>query len=522
MKKNPEWLDDAIFYEIYLPSFCDSDGDGIGDIKGAVSKLDYIRDSGFTAIWLNPWFASGFKDGGYDITDFYSVDPRFGTNEDAKLFCSECHKRGIRVLLDLVVGHTSIDHPWFVESCKNEKNQYSDLFIWSPQLYWRGDPADPRDYYVSGWSSKGAYKANFFAVQPALNFGYNEVRFPWEMPWDSEIPRQNRELMKNIMRYWLDFGCDGFRVDTACCVIKRDPEYKRTMEFWREVRSMLEKEYPDAVLVSEWFEPQYSLNCGFHVDFANSGSLFRNDNWLSLESFSENVIMSSENAAGLPEWLSGYLGDLQATKLNGRMAFCSGNHDRWRMRHYFGMESMVVNMALIMTMPGIPFIYYGDEIGMRYLPGLSTEGSGSRGGSRTPMQWNKSENYGFSTAEPGKLYLPVDAADDAPVVSEALAGKNKVYSELCRLIRLRRSDAAFHPDAGLEILNGAANGFPLVYRRKNGKDSCVILLNPCRDEKIISLPLTPEKVLWNYNAVKFADSNIIMPPVSAAVVKENK
>ena len=522
MKNNPKWLDDAVFYEIYLPSFCDSNGDGIGDIKGAISKLDYIRDSGFSAIWLNPWFASGFRDGGYDITDFYSVDPRYGTNEDAKLFCRECHQRGIKVILDLVIGHTSIDHPWFVESCKNEKNRYSDLFIWSPQLYWRGDPADPGDYYVSGWSSKGAYKANFFAVQPAFNFGYNEVRFPWEMSWDSEIPRKNRELMKNIMRYWLDFGCDGFRVDTACCVIKRDPEYKRTREFWREVREMLEKEYPEAILVSEWFEPQYALDCGFHIDFANSGKLFRNDDWLSLENSSDPVIMADQEASGLPEWLSVYLDDLQKTNQKGYMAFCSGNHDRWRMRHYFGMDNMVVNMALIMTMPGIPFIYYGDEIGMRYLPGLSTEGSGSRGGSRSPMQWDNSVNHGFSKAAPEKLYLPTDTADDAPVVSDALAGENRVYTEVCKLTGLRKNHAALHPAAGLEFLHGTAGRFPLVYRRKNGKDSCIIFLNPCKDEKVLSLQVADENVLWNYNGVVWADGKVIMPPVSAAIVSENK
>ena len=243
----PSWLNNAIFYEIYPQSFCDSNGDGIGDINGMISKLDYIVDSGFNAIWLNPWFKSeNFRDAGYDITDFYRVDPRYGSNEDAARFCAECHKRGVKVLLDLVIGHTAIEHPWFAESCKLEKNEYTDLFIWSPQVNWRGAPDEPGDYYVSGWSPRGAFKANFFAVQPAFNFGYNEIRYRWEMPCDAEIPRRNREVFKDIMRFWLDLGCDGFRVDMAHSVVKRDPEYRKSIEFWQDMRAMFDREYPEA------------------------------------------------------------------------------------------------------------------------------------------------------------------------------------------------------------------------------------------------------------------------------------
>ena len=225
--------------------------------------------------------------------------------------------------------------------------------------------------------------------------------------------------------------------------------------------------------------------------------------------------MKGEDSSLLSKWLSAYSENLQTTKNHGRMAFCTGNHDRWRMRHYFEMENMVLNMALIMTMPGVPFIYYGDEIGMRYQPGVSTEGSGSRGGSRTPMQWDKSVNFGFSAAEAEKLYLPVDKSVDAPVVSEASEGKNPVYTEFRKLIDIRRKISALHPDAEFEVVQ---DKFPLIYRRINKSESCLVLINPCKEKKEISLKDFAGEILWNYHDVTFSNDKIVMPPVSAAIV----
>ena len=517
----PSWLNQAVFYEVYPQSFSDSDGDGIGDIPGMMQRLPYIAECGFNAIWLNPWFSSSFRDAGYDITDYYRVAPRYGTNDDAGNFLNECHRLGIKVVLDLVIGHVSIDHPWFEESCKLEHNRCSDLFIWSPVVSWRGAPDEEDDYYISGWSSRGAFKANFFAVQPAFNFGFNKTRFDWEMPYDSEIPMKNREVVRKIMRFWLDMGCDGFRVDMAHSMIKRDPGYEKTMEFWQDIREMFDREYPEAVLISEWFHPQYSLAGGFHMDFTNCANLFRNESWMACRRRNEPVIMSPKYSGGLAKWLGDYREMLDKVDGRGLTGFYSGNHDRWRMSYYASPESMIVNMAMIFTMPGCPFLYYGDELGMRYIPGVQTEGSGSRGGSRTPMQWDRSPNLGFSSAEPGRLYLPVDPAPDAPVVSEALAGRNPIFNAVKELILLHKSHPAFAADGKFDLLHGETDTFPLVYMRspKDGDGKLIAALNPTEQSVECPLPAGNYKPVWSYRFAKgeLGGEHISMPPVSVMI-----
>lgn len=471
-----KWLNDAVFYEIYPQSFLDTNGDGIGDIPGIIARLDYISGTGFNAIWLNPWFESPFRDAEYDISDFYSVAKRYGTNEDARRLFAEAHKRGIHVILDLVICHTAPEHPWFTASCRLERNERSDLFIWSPMLSYRGDRTEPDDYYISGWSPKGSYKASFFAVQPAVNYGFGKVRHPWEMPYSHPQCRKNRALMLEVMRFWLRMGCDGFRVDMAGSVVKRDPEQKYTQKFWRETRKEIEAEFPEAVLVSEWFNPARSIPAGFHVDFYGSSS-FRNDNWMTHENKGK-IPFTDHYAGGLGKWIQ----DLEKTRAaigkKGFPGLFSGNHDVWRMRHYSSLQAMAVNMALLLTLPGCPFIYYGDEIGMKYLPGVSAEGSDSRGGSRTPMQWNRTGNLGFSTADPQKLYLPVDSSDDAPTVEEALAGKNPLYTAIKQLLALRKAHKALQAQGEFRIEHGRAGRFPLAYERSCGKERLWVVLNP--------------------------------------------
>ena len=513
----PAWLNSAVFYEIYPQSFCDSNGDGIGDIPGMISKLQYVADCGFNAIWLNPWFKSAFRDGGYDITDFYSVDERYGSNEDARFFMERCHELGIKVVLDLVVGHTSIDHPWFRESCKLEKNEYSDLYIWCPNVSWRGAEDEPDDYYVSGWSPRGSFKANFFAVQPALNFGYNVVKYDWEMPCDSEIPRRNREVVKNIMRFWLNMGCDGFRVDMARSMIKRDPEYKKTIEFWREMRNMFDNEYPDAVLISEWFNPKYSLEGGFHLDFVNCGTLFRNDDWMSNRFNPRPIVMRPDYEGGLADFLNEYMTLRHQTNGKGYIGFFSGNHDRWRMRHFVPLDSMAVNMAMLFTMPGCPFLYYGDELGMRYIPNVQVEGSGTRGGSRTPMQWKHGKNLGFSDAPAQKLYLPVDSSSDAPTAADALNGKNPLFTAVKELLALHRYSTALWAEASFEVIHGEDDSFPLVYLRTGEKETILVALNPTNRNVQCTLPNGHYSSMWSFNDVFIEDNRIAMSSISAII-----
>ena len=261
----PSWLKDAVFYEIYPQSFRDTNADGIGDFNGIIEKLDYIADLGCNALWINPCFDSPFKDAGYDVRDYKKTAERYGSNEDLYRLFDEAHKKGIKVLLDLVPGHTSEEHEWILNSKKNEKNEYSDRFIWTDFCF-----SGSRDYpYIGGESERsGTYLLSFFKCQPALNYGWLNPDESWKSAIDSEAAIATREAMKDVMRFWMDRGCDGFRVDMAGSLVKCDDEKKTgTSLFWQDIRAMMDREYPECALVSEWSQPDIALKAGFHMDF---------------------------------------------------------------------------------------------------------------------------------------------------------------------------------------------------------------------------------------------------------------
>ena len=230
------WLNNAIFYEIYPQSFYDSNGDGIGDIPGIISKLDYIKSLGCNALWINPCFDSPFKDAGYDVRDYKKVAPRYGTNEDLQRLFQIAHEKGIHVLLDLVPGHTSEEHPWFLESTKAEKNEFSDRYIWTSNAFMPGDGMP----FVGGeFPRNGTYILNFFKCQPALNYGYLKKNFNWQKSMDDPACEATLEAMLDVMRFWLDLGCDGYRVDMAASLVKNDDEaYSGTSKIWQKVRTV--------------------------------------------------------------------------------------------------------------------------------------------------------------------------------------------------------------------------------------------------------------------------------------------
>ena len=262
----PTWLKDAIFYEIYPQSFQDSNDDGIGDIPGIIDRLDYVAGLGCNALWINPCFDSPFMDAGYDVRDYKLVASRYGTNEDLVRLFDEAHARGMHVLLDLVPGHTSDQHPWFKASAQADPNEYSARYIWTDEALW-GMEGRP---YIAGMTERaGAYMLNFFASQPALNYGWRDPYKHWMSATDSPEALATREAMKDVMRFWLDLGCDGYRVDMADSLVKGDDERKSaTCAIWRDIRAMMDAEYPDAALVSEWSNPDLALcDAGFHMDF---------------------------------------------------------------------------------------------------------------------------------------------------------------------------------------------------------------------------------------------------------------
>ncbi len=484
-KASPKWLDSAVFYQIYPQSFCDTNGDGIGDIPGIIEKLDYIKYLGANTIWLSPWFDSPFRDAGYDISDYCKVAPRYGTNEDAKRLFDEAAKKGIRVVLDLVIGHTSIDHPWFQESCKEEKNKYSNWYIWNDCAYTR---TDGQDYFIAGYGERyGGFMPNFFYSQPALNYGFAkpDPKRPWQLATNHPDVLAMREEIKNVMRFWLEMGCAGFRVDMAPSLVKHDTDSKATSAFWKEIRAMLGEEYPEAVLISEWSDPSKAIPAGFHTDFLifTEGyyTLFRCERpyrWLP-ECEGKNSYFNKAGKGDIMPFLEELARHTAITRNKGYIALVSGNHDFIRMSNGKDADDLAVAFAFLLTMPGLPFIYNGDEIGMRFLDGVpSKEGGYERTGSRTPMQWTKDANAGFSTGDPASLYLPVDTSADAPAVSDQLGKEGSLLETLKALIALRGEHPALQPNAKFSVVYAESKKYPFVFERQAKGERLLIAVNP--------------------------------------------
>ncbi len=514
----PKWFDDAVFYEIYPSSFQDSNGDGYGDIQGIISRLDYIKEIGFNAIWLNPIFRSPFKDGGYDITDFFDIDPRFGTMKDAEELLEKAHKLGIRIILDLVAGHASEDHPLFLKSAEPTRNEYSDLFVWNnspwdkPQGWWQ---------FISGRYDRYAnYMVNFFSCQPAFNYGWNEMKYPeWQMHYKDPRCKQAREYLKSIIRFWLNKGFDGFRVDMADSLIKGDDDKVATIELWQEIRhEIFDKEYPDAVLVSEWSDHEKSLRAGFHGDFYLDH--FGNGYNRLFRYIKNDVNCSFFNGTGD---ISGFLNDYMprfntANHYRGHVCFISGNHDSYRIASNGYTENMLRLMhAFLLTMPGVPFIYNGDEIGMDYMHGLpSKEGGFQRTGSRTPMQWDQSANMGFSSASKDKLYLPLNY--EKPVnVEEQLSRSDSLLRTIKDIIAIRKEHSGLR-SRSFEVLYAEPYAYPFIYKRED----IIVMVNPSSFTRDVNGNYSDLKLLYQIGDTKVDDKGLQISPWSLSIYKRVK
>ncbi|MBQ3705115.1 MAG: glycosylase [Clostridia bacterium] len=512
------WLKDAVFYEIYPQSFYDTNGDGIGDINGIIEKLDYIRGLGCSALWINPCFDSPFKDAGYDVRDYKKVAPRYGTNSDLYRLFGEAHRKGIRVLLDLVPGHTSEEHAWFRESQRAEKNEYSNRYIWTDFCF-QGARNLP---YIGGESERsGTYILNFFKCQPALNYGFLNPEESWQLPADHPDAIATREAMKDVMRFWLDHGCDGFRVDMAASLVKYDDERKSaTSAIWRNVREMLDAEYPEAAMVAEWSEPKLALRAGYDMDFYlnNPGNgystLMRDYGMPSAEREDNSYFRRDARDRDICRFLETYLDWYRDTKDLGYISMITCNHDTVRPRFNLDEREMKLAYAFIFTMPGVPFLYYGDEIGMRYQELPTKEGGYFRTGSRTPMQWAPGKNLGFSTGCADSLYLPVDPAPDAPTVAEQEQRPDSLLNTVRALLALRHREEDLQADAAFEPVC-TEKGQPFVYRR--GK--LLIGVNPSGETLTCAMRAEGMKPVYALGSVKNGADSLTMGPQSFAVLK---
>lgn len=508
------WLKDAVFYEIYPQSFFDSNGDGIGDLKGMTQKLDYVKSIGCNAIWMNPCFDSPFKDAGYDVRDYKKVAARYGTNEDLKELFRTAHEKGIRILLDLVPGHTSEENAWFLKSCE-EDPQFADRYIWTDGAFSGGDGMP----FIGGEYLRNAtYIINFFKCQPALNYGYRDRHTPWQQSIDAPAPMATRQAMKEIMAFWLDMGCDGFRVDMADSLVKNDHGVKTaTMEVWKDMAGFVHENYPEAVLISEWNMPDQALACGFDGDFylnwdGNGYSLLFRDYRRDAKGnvTPDNSYFKAESTQDISGFLADYLPKYEKSKDLGLWCWITGNHDTPRLAPSLTDRERRLAFAFLLTMPGAPFIYYGDEIGMdyRWLP--SKEGGYARTGSRTPMQWCSGKNLGFSNSD--TPYLPTDDRAGAPTVESQEADPGSMLHHVRQLIALRKANTDLGNYSGFAVYSAETESRLFAYKR--GKLICG--LNPGLAEEKLNLD-GKYRMIYRLGEVSQAGREVTLSAQSFAV-----
>jgi glycosidase len=521
------WLSDAVLYQIYPQSFADSNGDGIGDLRGIAEHLDYLAWLGVTAVWLNPCFVSPMRDAGYDVADYLAIAPRYGDDQALAELIEQARGRGIRLLLDLVPGHTSDTHPWFVAAADDPGDH---RYIWAAP---GADGRLPEGFVPSPGSRPGGYLPNFFDFQPALNFGYARQRAdePWRQDVAADGPQANRAALRTIMDRWLRLGVSGFRVDMAYSLVKDDPGRDETARLWREVRAWLDQTHPDAVLLSEWGDPALAVPAGFNADFflhfggPTNGRPLRSlwGNGTSAEGPEEATEPCYFDAGGRGSagpFLTAYHDALAAIGEPGHIALPTANHDFARLQAGpRTLEQLPPAFAFLLTFPTVPAIYYGDEIGMRDVPGLpDTEGSVmrsgyNRSGVRTPMQWDSGPNAGFSAAPADRLYLPIDPDPGRPTVAGQRADQDSLLHTVRDLIALRRDHPELGPGGSLEMLS---DGYPLAYLR-GGR--FLVVVNPSDRARVLphDRPELAEATEVRQAGVKLDQTTITAGPCSFGI-----
>lgn len=517
----PNWLNDAIFYEIYPQSFMDTNADGIGDLQGIIKKLDYIKSLGANAIWLNPCFESPFQDAGYDVSDFLKVAPRYGTNEDLWELIDKAHQKGLKLILDLVAGHTSIEHPFFKASCQAEVNKYSNYFVWSNS--WGSENSKYR--FINGYAEReGNFMINFFYCQPALNYGFSEPEAPWEKRPEHPDCVAVREMMLDVMKFYLNHGCDGFRVDMASSLVKGKNNAEDLKKLWHYYRDEVRKVNSEAILVAEWSSPIEAVNAGFDVDFMvhfnhpGYTTMFRMEPARVPNSpFASEIEHSffDKNSSGNSKTFNDEIvKNLKAINGKGLFSIPTGNHDIGRIRQFRSFEELKAVYACIFTLPGVPFLYYGDEIGMDYVYDLkSKEGGYNRTGARTPMQWSNTKNGGFSTASKELLYLPIDENNlSINNVAHQENEESSLFNFTRKLIEIRQSNEALGNYGEYTEIFSSSNKCPYIYLRSSNSQKVICGFNPSNQKTSLVLD----------NSLKIKNQKNILSSQAHLTINEDK
>ncbi|RKS71316.1 maltose alpha-D-glucosyltransferase/alpha-amylase [Motilibacter peucedani] len=504
--RDPEWYRRAVFYEVLVRAFNDGNGDGSGDLAGLTEKLDYLQWLGVDCLWLPPFFKSPLRDGGYDVSDYTDVHEEFGTIGDFVRFVDEAHQRGMRVIIDFVMNHTSDQHPWFQASRNDPDGPYGDFYVWSDtdQRY-----QDARiifvDTEVSNWTfdpvRKQYFWHRFFSHQPDLNFDNPAVQ----------------EAVIEALRFWLDLGVDGFRLDAVPYLFEREgtngENLPETHEFLRKVRSEVDRLYPDRVLlceanqwpadVVEYFGKGDECHMAFH--FPVMPRLFMGVRRESRFPISEIMAQTPE----IPDGCQWGVFLRNHDELTLEMVTDEERDYMWgeyakdpRMKANIGIRRRLAPLlendrnqlelftALLLSLPGSPVLYYGDEIGMGDNIWL-----GDRDGVRTPMQWTPDRNAGFSKANPGQLYLPIimDPVYGYQVtnVEAQMSAGTSLLQWTRRMIQIRKQNPAFGLGTWADL--GGSNPTILSFMREFGDDVVLCVNNLSRFPQPVELDLSA----WN-------------------------
>jgi maltose alpha-D-glucosyltransferase / alpha-amylase len=502
LQEDSLWYKDAVIYQLHVRTFCDSNADGIGDFVGLTQRLDYLQELGTTAIWLLPFYPSPLRDDGYDIADYTTVHPSYGTLEDFKTFLTAAHNRGIRVIIEMVMNHTSDQHPWFQEARTSRDNPKRDWYVWSDtDTKYQGVRIIFLDTEMSNWTwdpvSKSYYWHRFFSHQPDLNFDNPAV---FEATWE-------------VMKFWLDLGVDGFRLDAVPYLVEREgtscENLPETHAVIKEIRERLDASYPGKMLLAEanqwpadvraYFGDGDEFHAAFH--FPLMPRMFMA---VKLED-RKPIIEILDQTPAIPE--------------NCQWCIFLRNHDELTLEMVTNVErdymydeyatdkTMRINLGirrrlapmmendrrriellngLLMSMPGTPIIYYGDEIGMGdniYL--------GDRNGVRTPMQWNGGTNAGFSFADPERLYSPLISNSvygyQMVNVDSQKRSNHSLLSWMKALIRTRNSYRVFSRGT-MEFLR-PSNHRVLAYVRELGNEKILVVNNLSCSAQAVELDL---------------------------------
>ena len=494
------WYKDAVIYQLHVRTFCDSNADGIGDFAGLTQRLDYLQDLGITAIWLLPFYPSPLRDDGYDIADYASVHPSYGSLEDFKTFLTAAHNRGIRIIIEMVLNHTSDQHPWFKEARSSRENPKRDWYVWSEaDTRYEGVRIIFVDTETSNWAwdpiSKSYYWHRFFSHQPDLNFDNPAVL----------------EALWEVMKFWLNLGVDGFRFDAVPYLVEREgtscENLPETHAIIRDLRKRLDLTYPGRMLLAEannwpadiraYFGDGDEFHAAFH--FPLMPRMFMS---VKLED-RKPIIDILEQTPEIPnncQWCiflrnhdeltlemvtdieRDYMYDEYA--MDKTMRINRGIRRRLAPMMDNDRRQIELLNGLLMSMPGTPIVYYGDEIGMGdniYL--------GDRNGVRTPMQWNGERNAGFSTADPERLYSPV--ISNAVYGSQAINVDSQKRSEhsllrwMKSLIQLRNSFQVFGRGS-IQFLK-PSNHRVLAYVRQFGEETVLVVNNLSSSAQAVEL-----------------------------------